>query len=144
MSQQSAPVGAARPMPVFPEFVAMMASLMALTALSIDIMLPALPQIDHTFQIAGANDQQLVVTMYVLGFAAGQIFYGPLSDRYGRRRILLFGLCLYAFASLLCLAAGSFAILLAARVLQGIANAASMVEAIELAAQMARARRQRG
>lgn len=120
----------ARPMPRFPEFVAMMASLMALTALSIDIMLPALPQIRAEFAIAGANDQQLVVTSYVLGFAAGQLFHGPLSDRFGRKPVLFIGLAAYAAASVACMAAGAFGMLLAARFLQGIANAAPRVIAI--------------
>lgn len=116
--------------PRFPEFVAMMASLMALTALSIDIMLPALPQIRADFPTIGTNDQQLVVTMYVLGFAAGQLFYGPVSDRFGRKSVLLFGLVLYAVASFLCMIAGTFEVLLASRFLQGVANAAPRIIAM--------------
>ena len=107
-----------------------MASLMALTALSIDIMLPALPQIQADFDTGGENNQQLVVTLYVLGFAAGQLFYGPLSDRFGRKSVLLFGLALYAVASVLCFVAWDFELLLAARFLQGIANASPRVVAI--------------
>ncbi len=129
MSQtQSAAV--ARQIPAFPEFVALMASLMALTAMSIDVMLPALPQIKADFDTGGANNQQLVVTLYVLGFAAGQLFYGPLSDRIGRKPVLLFGLGLYAVASFACMIAGSFELLLAARFVQGIANASPRIIAI--------------
>ncbi|MEQ8967346.1 MAG: multidrug effflux MFS transporter [Azospirillaceae bacterium] len=116
--------------PRFGEFVAMMAGLMALTALSIDIMLPALPRIGADFRAIGENAPQLVVTAYVLGFAAGQIVYGPLSDRYGRKPVLFVGLILYAAASFLCLVAGTFETLLAARALQGVANAAPRVIAI--------------
>ncbi len=119
-----------RSMPAFPEFVALMASLMALTALSVDIMLPALPRIHDDFALTGANDQQLVVTLYVLGFAIGQIFQGPLSDRFGRRPVLLAGIAVYAVAALGCLFAETFAALLAARFVQGLANAAPRIIAI--------------
>ncbi|WP_040485942.1 multidrug effflux MFS transporter [Lutibaculum baratangense] len=119
-----------RSAPGFPEFVAMIASMMALTALSIDVMLPALPQIESEFDVGGANNQQLVVTLYVLGFAAGQLFYGPLSDRFGRKPVLLGGLLLYAAASVMCMLAHTFELLLAARFLQGIANASPRIIAI--------------
>ena len=79
----------------FGEFIVLTALLVSLTAMSIDIMLPALPGIGKTFGIANANDQQLVVTAYFLGLAGGQLFYGPLSDRFGRKPLLLAGLCIY-------------------------------------------------
>ena len=107
-----------------------MASLMAMTALSIDVMLPALPAIRDAYDLSDANRQQLVVTLYVFGFGAGQLFYGPLSDRFGRKAVLAFGLALYAVASFFCMIAGSFEVLLAARFLQGIANASPRVIAI--------------
>ncbi len=119
-----------RDMPGFHEFVALVAVLMGMTALSIDIMLPALPLIDEAFAIADPNDRQLVVTAYLLGFSAGQIVYGPLSDRFGRRPVLLAGLAIYALASLATVLSGSFAALLAARVLQGIGCAAPRVVAM--------------
>lgn len=130
MTEQQKLVAAPREMPAFVEFVAMMASLMALTSMSIDIMLPALPDIKHAFDVGGANNQQLVVTDYVLGFSVGQIVFGPLSDRFGRRKVLLSGLALYAAASFLCMIAGSFELLLGARFLQGIANASPRVIAL--------------
>jgi DHA1 family bicyclomycin/chloramphenicol resistance-like MFS transporter len=125
-----APAAPARHMPSFAEFVAMMAGLMAMTALSIDIMLPALPQIREDYALPGVNDQQLVVTSYLLGFALGQLFHGPLSDWLGRRPVLLAGLAVYALASFLCLVAPGFGVLLAARFLQGAANAAPRVIAV--------------
>jgi DHA1 family bicyclomycin/chloramphenicol resistance-like MFS transporter len=121
---------AARHMPRFAEFVAMMAALMALTALSIDVMLPALPQMREDFALADPNRQQLVVATYVFGFAFGQLFHGPLSDWLGRKPVLLAGLAVYALASFGCMAAWSFEVLLAARLLQGAANAAPRVVAV--------------
>ncbi len=129
MTQTHAPASGI-PMPAFPVFVAMMASLMALTALSIDIMLPAFPQIGGEFALTDANAAQLVVTLYFIGFAAGQLFVGPLSDRFGRKAVLLTGLGIYAAASIVCLLAGSFEILLAARFVQGAANAAPRVVSV--------------
>jgi DHA1 family bicyclomycin/chloramphenicol resistance-like MFS transporter len=119
-----------RPEPQFAEFVAMMALLMALTALSIDVMLPALPYMRAEFAVADANSQQLVVTSYVVGFAIGQFFQGPISDIFGRKPVLLVGLAVYALASFACVVAGSFEALLAARLLQGLANAAPRVVAV--------------
>lgn len=107
-----------------------MASLMALTALSIDVMLPALPLIRESYGLADVNQQQLVVTLYVLGFGAGQILYGPLSDRFGRKSIVFIGLTIYAIASFLCAIADSFEMLIGSRFLQGVANAAPRVIAI--------------
>lgn len=108
----------------------MMAALMALTALSIDIMLPALPQIREDFGLSDPNRQQLVITAYVMGFAIGQLFHGPISDRLGRRRVLLAGLAVYAVAAFACLMSGAFEGLLIARFAQGAANAAPRVVAI--------------
>ena len=126
---QPAPV-AGTTMPRFAEFVAIIAALMALTALSIDVMLPALPQMRDDFGLADPNLQQLVITSYVVGFAFGQLFHGPLSDWLGRKPVLLVGLAVYAAASLACFSAGSFGVLLAARFVQGLANAAPRVVAI--------------
>ena len=64
----------------FGEFVALMATLTALAAMSIDMVLPALPAIGASLAIARPNDNQLVVSLFFLGFGVGQLFYGPLSD----------------------------------------------------------------
>ena len=125
-----APAALPRPMPRFAEFVTLIAALMALTALSIDVMLPALPQMREEFGVLDANRQQLVLTSYVMGFALGQLFHGPLSDWLGRKPVLLAGLAVYALASFACLIAQSFDFLLAARFLQGLANAAPRVVAV--------------
>lgn len=113
--------------PSFGEFVAIIAMLMALTALAVDIMLPALPAIDDYFNITDDNDRQLVVTAYMLGFALGQPFYGPLSDRFGRKPMLMLGLAIYVLASLGTLFAESYLWLLLLRAAQGIGSASPRV-----------------
>lgn len=111
----------------FVEFVGLIAAMMALTALSIDIMLPALPQIGEALGVASENDRQLIVIIYVLGFAVGQIAYGPISDRYGRKPVLLVGFGIFVAGSLAALVAPTFETLLLARVLQGIGAASPRV-----------------
>ncbi len=109
----------------FREFVGLMAILMAMTALSIDIMLPALPEIGAVFGITNANDRQLVVGSYFLGLAVGQLFWGPVSDRFGRKAPLLAGLSIFVLATLSATVAPSFKALLAARLVQGFGGAAA-------------------
>ncbi|MTI43643.1 Bcr/CflA family efflux MFS transporter [Roseibium hamelinense] len=111
----------------FYEFVAMIASLMALNALAMDVMLPALPDIGNALQIAHENDRQQVLVAYLLGFGGAQLFYGPISDAYGRKAILLGGLALYALASVGSLMSETLDQLLIARVIQGIGCAATRV-----------------
>ncbi len=79
----------------FRQFVAYIAVLMMTNAMAIDSMPPALPEIGHALGIDTANHTQFVVTAYLLGFGAAQIIYGTLSDRFGRKPVLLFGLALY-------------------------------------------------
>lgn len=109
------------------EFVALMAALMASNALAIDAMLPALPAIGEALGVADENRRQLVVTAYLVGFGLAQIIYGPLSDRIGRRPILVVTMGFYAAFALLCAVAWSFEMLLAARALQGVAAAGTRV-----------------
>lgn len=105
----------------------MMAGFMALNALAIDSMLPALPAIGDSFDIASDNRRQWVVTAYLLGFGVAQIVYGPFSDRYGRRPVLFFGIALYIVASVSTAFAGSFDAMLLMRFVQGLGAAAGRV-----------------
>ena len=114
------------------EFIVLVATMMALTALSVDIMLPALPQIADALGLAKANDQQTVIISYMLGFSVGQLAYGRLSDRYGRRPVLLVGMAIFIAGSLVAALTSSFTAMLAARAVQGLGAAAPRVIAIAL------------
>lgn len=118
--------------PGFREFVALVAALMAMNALAIDTMLPALPAMGRTLGVVQENDRQLVVTFYVFGLGLGQIFYGPISDRFGRRAVLIPGICAYVLFSVIVSLAGSFELLLAGRTLQGLASASTRVLAVSI------------
>ena len=101
------------------EMTAMLAGLMALNAFAIDAMVPALPVIGQSLQVAHENDRQLVVVAYFIGFASTQLLWGPLADRFGRKPVLAAGIVLYALFALLCAFAGSFALLIAGRIAMG-------------------------
>ncbi|MEP0454678.1 MAG: multidrug effflux MFS transporter [Roseibium sp.] len=116
----------------FIEFVVMIAALMALNALAMDVMLPALPDIGAALGIENENDRQQVLIAYLLGFGGAQLFYGPISDSYGRRAILLGGLALYAAASVASLMSNTLDQLLLARFVQGIGCAATRVIAVSV------------
>lgn len=114
------------------EFVGMMASLMALNALAIDAMLPAFPAISEAFRLTDPNQQQYVVVAYLLGMGIGSIFHGPLSDRFGRRPVLLIALGLYGLFAMLASLVPSFDMLLAMRFAQGLSAAALGVLAVSI------------
>ena len=116
----------------FPEFVVIVASIIALNPLALDMMLPALPNIGASFKISDGNYLQSVLSTFLLGFGAGQFVIGPLSDRFGRRPVLLTGMVLYGLASMLALFAPSFEALLLARALQGLGTAATRVIATSI------------
>ena len=116
----------------FPEFVIVIASIMALNPLAMDMMLPALPNIASAFDVTSANRPQMVLSIFLVGFGLGQFVMGPLSDRFGRRPILLGGMAVYCIASLLAIAAPSFETLLLARALQGVCTSATRVIATSI------------
>ena len=118
--------------PGFPEFVALIAMMMALNALAIDAMLPALPAIGDALGVASENSRQWVITAYLLGFGGAQLIYGPLADRFGRKPVLMAGLALYVLFSVLAAFSPSFELLIAARVGTGIGAAALRVLAVSI------------
>lgn len=118
--------------PGFREFVVLMAGLMALNALAIDAMVPALPAIGEALGAATDNQRQLVISVYMLGFGTTQLVYGPLADRYGRRPVLIVSLVLYIAGAIACGFAPSFALLLASRLAQGAAAASTRVLVVSI------------
>jgi DHA1 family bicyclomycin/chloramphenicol resistance-like MFS transporter len=113
--------------PGFTEFVAMMAGMMALYAGAIDTMLPAVPAIGRDFSVANPNSLQWIIAGFIMGAGGGQLVYGPLSDRFGRRPVLLGGLALYSIASLAAMTATGLPSLLALRATQGFVAASANV-----------------
>ncbi len=116
----------------FGEFVPLAAALMALTALGIDSMLPALPAIGTSLGVDSANHRQFVITAFLIGFAVAQLAYGPLSDRFGRRPVLLVALSCYVLTCAIAAISGSFALLLLARLAMGTAAAGARVVTVAL------------
>ena len=115
------------PRPGTVETISLLAALMALNAIAIDAMIPALPAIGAALNVADANHRQLVIVAYTFGFGVGQLLWGPLADRFGRKPVLAVGIALYAGFALLCTAAESFPLLIAARMCQGASAAATRV-----------------
>lgn len=112
------------------EFVTIVALLMALNAMAIDVILPALQQMGESLSVADENTRQLPLTAYIVLFGLSQLIYGTISDRFGRRPVLLLGLAIYVIGCIGSAFADSFAMLLAMRGLQGIGAGATRVIAI--------------
>jgi DHA1 family bicyclomycin/chloramphenicol resistance-like MFS transporter len=122
-----APVGPSRG-----EFVALVALLTSLVALSIDSMLPALGAIGRDLGAVDENDRQSVLFAFFAGLGAGQLLFGPLSDRIGRRPAIIVGLAIFTAGALACLAAGSFAAMVAGRVVMGFGAAGPRIASIAM------------
>ena len=106
-------------------FTALLALLTALGPLAMDLYLPSLPAIETALG-APAAQVQLTISVYLIGFAVGQIAYGPVSDRFGRRPVLGVALTIFCAGTLMCSAAPTIGALIAARALQG-AGAAGVI-----------------
>jgi MFS transporter, DHA1 family, multidrug resistance protein len=113
-----------RTLPGEREMVVMMAMVMALNALAIDAMLPALPAIARGLDVAVANDRQYVISVYLIGIGFGSLLYGPLADRFGRKGVLVPALFAYVAFSIGCGLATSFPMLLTLRFGHGLVSAA--------------------
>jgi DHA1 family bicyclomycin/chloramphenicol resistance-like MFS transporter len=114
------------------EFVAIVALLMALNAMSIDVILPALQQMGESLSVADENTRQLPITAYIAFFGLSQLVYGTISDHFGRRPVLLAGLAIYVISSFGAALAGDFTTLLVMRGIQGIGAGATRVIAISV------------
>jgi MFS transporter, DHA1 family, multidrug resistance protein len=100
--------------------------LTGLGPLSMDMYLPSLPAIGQALQASTAQ-AQFTISSYLFGFAAGQIIYGPISDRFGRRPVILAALVLYAIGSVFCAVTQSIETLIAVRFLQALGGAGAIV-----------------
>lgn len=115
-----------------PQFVALMAMLMSINAISIDIMLPGLQEIGASLGVQDENTRQYVITAYLIGMGVAQLFFGPLSDRFGRKVPLLAGIGIYSLCALAIVFVPSFSMLLALRFMQGVGAAATRVITISI------------
>ncbi|KJK09991.1 MULTISPECIES: Bcr/CflA family multidrug efflux MFS transporter [Pseudomonas] len=106
--------------------IILLAALVAFGPLSIDMYLPSLPLI-ATDLVASEQQIQLTISLFLAGFSLGMLIYGPLSDRFGRRRLLLAGIALYIFASLGCAMASGPGQLIGWRLIQALGGAAASV-----------------
>jgi DHA1 family bicyclomycin/chloramphenicol resistance-like MFS transporter len=111
----------------FVEFVVLVAAMMSTQAIAIDAMLPAFPIIVKALHVADENHGQWILTAYMAGLGCGQLFWGMMSDRFGRRPVLLGGLAVYVIAALVCGLTNSFHALLFWRFIHGAAAASVTV-----------------
>ncbi|EJF76853.1 multidrug effflux MFS transporter [Bartonella birtlesii] len=116
----------------YKEFVILIGSLMAINSIAVDIMLPAMPDILNSLHVINENDQHYIISCYLMSYGITQIFFGPISDRYGRRKILLIGLAFYSFTAIGCAFISNFSLLLILRILQGVGGAAMRVLTVSI------------
>ncbi len=114
------------------EFIALIAVLTAMVAMSIDTMLPAVGVIATELHAANANDRQFIVLFFFLGLTFGQLIFGPMSDSVGRKPTIYSGLVIYVAGSLLCVFATNYPMMMAGRLLQGFGAAAPRVAALAM------------
>lgn len=112
--------------PRSPAYIALLVALGSFGPLTMSIYTPVMPSVGHEL-LATPDNVKLTLTTYMLGFAVGQLFYGPLSDRFGRRPVLLGGLLFFAITSFACSFAPSIGGLIGLRILQGLGAASGSV-----------------
>ncbi|MFS4469329.1 multidrug effflux MFS transporter [Maribacter sp. 2210JD10-5] len=114
------------------EFIALMASLMSIVALAIDALLPAISHIGIAINSLDPTENQKLITMIFLGLGVGQLFFGPLSDSYGRKPMVYIGFLVFILSSILCIFSPSLEWMLVGRIFQGIGLSAARTIAISI------------
>ncbi len=122
MSQSATPVDVGNPV----RFYGILIAISTIGPLAMNIFVPSIPGLMREFSVSSGT-VQLTLTIYLAGLAVSQLVYGPLSDRLGRRPVLLGGLVLYVFSSAVCASANSIEALTAARFVQALGGASGMV-----------------
>jgi DHA1 family bicyclomycin/chloramphenicol resistance-like MFS transporter len=106
--------------PGYREFVTLLAFMISITALSIDMMLPAFTQIGKGLHVSHTNDVQLVVTVLLFGMGIGQLLFGPLADSFGRKPVIIVGFIIFIIGCLFSIFATRFELMVVGRLIQGI------------------------
>jgi DHA1 family bicyclomycin/chloramphenicol resistance-like MFS transporter len=114
------------------EFVSLMALMTSLVALSIDAMLPALHQIGEDLAIVNAQHTHLIVSLFFIGMALGQFYYGPIADDKGRRYTIVSGLVVFALGTLVCMFTDSLLVMLIGRIIQAFGASGPRIAALAL------------
>ena len=109
-----------------PPTIPLLTVLISVSAIAYNLFLPSMPDIAREFGVSTLSVQSSLIA-FLIAYAAGHLFYGGVADRFGRRPVLLWGLAIYVLASLACALSSSMTMLLAARILQGVGAAGSMV-----------------
>ncbi len=117
----------AQPEKVPLSFIALMAVLMSLTAISIDAMLPALGQIGEELAVQNPNDVQLIISSLFVGLSIGILFFGPFADSFGRKKAIYLGISIFLCGCLASIFSSSFEIMLLGRVMQGFGTASCRI-----------------
>lgn len=123
---------AGKPCPGFAEFVILIALIISMVALSIDAMLPALPQIAGDLGVIRPNDSQFVISIFFAGMALGQMVFGPMSDSIGRRPSIMAGFVVFAAGCVFSVLAPNFELMLIGRFLQGLGASGPRIVSIAL------------
>ncbi|RME96125.1 MAG: MFS transporter, partial [Alphaproteobacteria bacterium] len=109
------------------EFIILMAIMMSMLALSIDAMLPAFNDIASDLALENATDVQYILSAMFGGLAVGQLFYGPISDSFGRKPAIYLAATIFCTGCLLSIFTDNFAVMLVGRVLQGLGAAGNRI-----------------
>lgn len=119
------------PKPNF-EFIALMAALMSVVALCIDALLPAISYIGDTIGSYDTTEHQLLITMIFLGLGVGQLLFGPLSDSFGRKPMVIIGFAIFFVASVVCILSVNLEMMIIGRIFQGIGLSAARTLSISI------------